>query len=488
MKPFRIFVFFAVVICLLLALGMVFPSGGLRLPGGIRLQFFSPAGLFEKDSLPPVADFDHLIAVSGLSDDPEEGADQLLPPFDEADSFSAQPDSILVAGLNADSLRATLQRIEFSPDAPDLLVPFFRQLSLLLTDPAARARVLHYGDSQIENDRMTALIRHRLQKRFGGTGTGLIPAVPLYSGNLAYSQEISGDWRRFTFFGNRDSSVKHRSYGSMGAFALVPASEGEQWPQLSFRFNTRRRTGQVERVRLFMHSFADGARLAFSANDSLCDTLGPLPAGYAVTEFDPGQRLHKLALSAGFPEGGRIYALSFESAAGVQVDNIAMRGSSGLLFSKLNRQQLHEMMASLSPTLLLLQYGGNAVPYIDAAFYERTFKRELRSIQGLCPGVAVIVIGPSDMSIREKGRFVSHPNLVPVRDALRRAALESGVAFWDLYEAMGGRDVMPSFVAADPPLASTDYIHFTPLGANLMAGMFYQALILEYDEWERGLP
>ena len=87
------------------------------------------------------------------------------------------------------------------------------------------------------------------------------------------------------------------------------------------------------------------------------------------------------------------------------------------------------------------------------------------------------------MSLKEKGGFVTYPGIEPVRDALRSAALATGFAFWDLYEAMGGRNSMPSFVHADPPLALTDYVHFTALGVNLVAEMFYNSLMAEYDRY-----
>ena len=48
---------------------------------------------------------------------------------------------------------------------------------------------------------------------------------------------------------------------------------------------------------------------------------------------------------------------------------------------------------------------------------------------------------------------------------------------------MGGYNSMPSFVNADPALASTDYVHFTELGVNLVAEMFYNALMLEYRKY-----
>jgi hypothetical protein len=88
------------------------------------------------------------------------------------------------------------------------------------------------------------------------------------------------------------------------------------------------------------------------------------------------------------------------------------------------------------------------------------------------------------MSLRENGKYITYPGLEAIRDALRNAALESGFGFWDLYEAMGGKNSMPSFVNANPALASPDYIHFNNLGINLVAEMFYNALMVEYSEFE----
>ena len=223
--------------------------------------------------------------------------------------------------------------------------------------------------------------------------------------------------------------------------------------------------------------------MAFMVNDTVTDTIRHMADGFSVTDYRHPASIRELRLAMDLPQGGRIYGLSFESHRGLQMDNIAMRGGSGLIFTKMNHSQQRKMMEYLDPGLLILQYGGNVVPYINAARYQRSFIRELAFLKEVCPGVPVIVIGPSDMSLKEKGVFVTYPGIEPVRDALRNAALESGFAFWDLYEAMGGYNSMPSFVHADPPLASTDYIHFTALGVNLVAEMFYNALMLEYNRY-----
>jgi len=504
MKPFRIFIFFATVAAWLFFLALIFPRQGITVAPGMTLRFMDHTRLLERDTIAGNRVVDRLVATSTVTEDPEEGFDPgegSVPKEGfaleegmhgegrpggaapgEAVRQGESPLLLAVDPANTDSLKQSVYRIAFPAGGERLLDPFFKKLSGLKDGSLARTRILHYGDSQIENDRMTALIRYRMQRVFGGSGTGLVQPIPLYSGSMAYEQEEGGEWLRYTFFWKRDSTIQHHAYGVMGAFASVPMPAGEEWPWLRYTFNTRRRTGHFDRVRVFLHSYADSASMVFVVNDTITDTIRPIAGGFSVADFRHTGDISRVGLHLCLPQGGRMYGISFESYRGLQVDNIAMRGGSGLIFTKMNREHQLRMLELLSPGLLILQFGGNVVPYIDAGFYHRAFRRELTFLRDLCPDVPVIVIGPSDMSLKENGRFITYPGVEPVRDALKRAALESGCAFWDLYEAMGGYNSMPSFVHAAPPLASTDYVHFTPLGVNLVAEMFYNALMLEYSQ------
>ncbi|HER08738.1 MAG TPA: hypothetical protein ENO20_07485 [Bacteroides sp.] len=526
MRPFRILIFFAAVGMLLMIIALALPDEGIRITKNIRIAFFSFQDLYQQESYFMDAEVEELLSLSSVTEDPETdpGPDPLVPPvlspnadpaeskgegtaaavpFTEGDSPAKTikvetvpaktiPEETIpvetaaakpVRPVNADSLAHAVFRLQFAEGQENVLAPFFRELDGLRTGTVRRTRIIHYGDSQIENDRMTGLIRYRLQQHFGGSGTGLVPAVPIYDRHLAYRQDQKGDWERHTFFGKRDPAVSHNAYGAMAAFASVPPAGGEM-PSLHFAFNTGRRTGRCDRIRVFFHSEAGDASLVLRVNDTIADTLSHLPPGYHMADLSIGTGVEELGLYTGFPRGGRIYGLSFETDSGLQVDNIPMRGSSGLVFSKMDRDQLGAMLEDLSPGLLILQFGGNVVPFLtDADYYRRAFRRELRFIRGLCPDVPVIVIGPSDMSLKERGQFITYPAVEQVRDALKSATLQSGCGFWDLYEAMGGDNSMPSFVQADPPLAKKDYIHFTPLGANLVAEMFYNALMLEYRNY-----
>jgi len=481
MKPFRTFIFFAAVLLLISLVALVVPEQGIGIGGDLRLSFLSFSDLSLSDSLAPGEKVERLLAGSLLTDDPEsdQGTDLYLVTEGKEEAGGPQ-----VIPVNADSLKQQIHRITIPQGGAQQLHAYFDRLNRIASGRTRHTRILHFGDSQIENNRMTALIRYRLQKHFGGSGTGLVQAIPLYSRSLSYDQEQSGDWLRYTFFGKRDSTITHKSYGIMGAFASVPTTVEDDWPFLNYRFNSARRSGQVSRIRIFMHSYVDSASVALQINETLRDTLTYLSDGFSVANYQHHEMIDELKLSFNLPEGGRIYGISFESSGGLQMDNIAMRGGSGLIFTGMDWSTQKAMLDHLSPGLILLQYGGNVVPYMNAAYYQRAFKRQLQFFKAACPDIPIIVIGPSDMSIREDGVFVTYPGLEKIRDALKNAALESGFGFWDLYEAMGGYNSMASFVHADPPLASTDYVHFTGTGVNLVAEMFYNALMLEFNEYD----
>jgi hypothetical protein len=166
------------------------------------------------------------------------------------------------------------------------------------------------------------------------------------------------------------------------------------------------------------------------------------------------------------------------------MDNIAARGGAGYEFPKMDQALLRTMYDGLNVKLLVLQYGGNVLPNIksaeEAERYGRFFGAQIARFKKIIPGVCVIVIGPSDMSIKEGDTYVTRPFLEEIRDAMKANTLAQGGVFWDMYAAMGGRGSMSSWVEADPPLAATDYTHFSPAGAKKVGELFYTALINDY--------
>ena len=97
----------------------------------------------------------------------------------------------------------------------------------------------------------------------------------------------------------------------------------------------------------------------------------------------------------------------------------------------------------------------------------------------MAPEARIIFIGPSDMATVDSTGVVSSYNVLPeVVQTLKEAANQSGAAFWNMYEAMGGKGSMAKWVRSG--LAGSDYVHFSPGGAKKMAHMLYETLQFYY--------
>ena len=145
------------------------------------------------------------------------------------------------------------------------------------------------------------------------------------------------------------------------------------------------------------------------------------------------------------------------------------------------------MFSQMNTELIILQFGGNAIPFFtDSAKvdrYARYFKSQINTVKKLRPNSTIVVIGPSDMSELVDGVRQSYKFLSYCVKTLKESSLETGSIYWDLFSAMGGANSMPAWVEQD--LAAQDYIHFSNAGAKIASQFFYEALMAEYGQWAR---
>ena len=93
-------------------------------------------------------------------------------------------------------------QIHMNSESKRTLFEFFEELSKA-TKKRNKINVCHYGDSQIEGDRMTAFIRQRLQTQFGGAGPGLIPVINVYN-TISFRHNYSSNFKRKIIFGKEN--------------------------------------------------------------------------------------------------------------------------------------------------------------------------------------------------------------------------------------------------------------------------------------------
>lgn len=348
-------------------------------------------------------------------------------------------------------------------------------------------QVLHYGDSQIEGDRISGTLRKRWQDRWGGYGPGIQPPIPLVQ-SFALTQKATGSWKRHTRFGRRDTTDLDENYGLLASYATADTVDGPACIQVGRERRSPAGFGQWDHVALAHDTVR--APCVIRVDGQPVDTLipGSLPSTLILPGTAMDASLDPIEVCFhGIPP--RLFSLH-PVGAGVQWHSVAMRGASGTLFRKLDRAPFSKQLREIGPDLIVLQFGGNTVPYTrDTAAAQRYggwFERQIQLFQVLAPTAAILVIGPSDMAQKTGLAWTPFPLLDAVRVALREASLDAGVAHWDLLNAMGGLGSMPAWVSSTPPLAGPDHVHFTPRGARQVGEWLDRALWAEFRRWERG--
>lgn len=344
-------------------------------------------------------------------------------------------------------------------------------------------RVIHYGDSQIEGDRMTGLLRSYFQSRYGGTGPGMQPLSPFVP-HAAVKHESVGTWHRYVSFGRKDQRLTSGKYGIRGvAHAYVHDSSRKAGFDAMVHYQSRgwgsRSFRKYHRVTLSHGPISEPFELSVFSHDSLWQSglMEPGPAGRIVLESKQPISNVSLAFNGPSPIFNHV---SLDGMGGVAVDNVAMRGSSGYTFTFMDEGHFGNSLNASNVGLVILQFGGNSIPHIDAESkaktYGRKIQRQIQLFKRLLPEADILLVGPSDMANKQGLDWVSYPFVTSVRDAMQQAAMAEGIVFFDLLALMGGAGSIAVWAAMDPPLAGPDHIHFTPSGARLVGKALVKAI------------
>lgn len=442
MKPLTVFFRLAVVLVFLGIIVAVFPKDGLNLLG-VNLRMPTMKDIFFSKQV-EYADVEKILVS------------------DTSDTVSKRQEPEIIG-------------FEYGKEAKEQLYRFFRSLE---QSHDTAVRVLHYGDSQIEADRISGYLRNELQKKFGGRGRGEIPMYSLsqikditynYSSAWAF-QSILQPQNGYNRYGVMMSSIK----------ALADAAVTE----INFASPTNCE------LTIYYSSPDKDSRLKISdRQNTILET--PIPQTDLLQQKSISLTSANKYLRIEVDAGAELYGMDISENSGVYLDNVSLRGSSGWGIRRSNKQLFEDMANLLNVRLVIMQFGVNAIPQSerkivkDYTFYKTEFSKQLKFLHAAMPDAAIIVVGVSDRSIRKGDSYVTNPNIFKLRQAQKEASLENDCIFWDLFEAMGGENSMPAWVLRDEPLANKDFIHFNSKGAEAVATMFLNALWKEYKAFER---
>lgn len=361
-------------------------------------------------------------------------------------------------------------------DSTHQMYPFYHALELAESKQGV-ARILHYGDSPTTADSITADVRSLLQERFGDAGHGFVLIAkpwPWY-GHRGVDLHGSG-WKIEAASQNRAKDGLHglggvSFTGSPGAISRIHLETAHS------------------RIEVEFEQQPQGGAFTVSAGEQLLgqvDTQGELEPGFHQFPLPEGTTDVAIAVKSG---SVRLFGVSLEKdSPGVIYDSLGVNGGQvQMVLRYYEKNQWSEELQHQKPDLLVLNYGTNEsgfASYIDTS-YGKELREVIARVKAALPGTPILIMSPMDRGEKRSdgsiGTLATIPKLVEIQ---RLAALETGCAFFNTYQAMGGEGTMGRWYSTQPRLVSADFMHPLPQGARKVGLLLDEALISGFGQYE----
>jgi hypothetical protein len=379
---------------------------------------------------------------------------------------------------------------------------FFK--AMLAQKDSCVVRIAHYGDSQLEGDRMSWIVRKKFHEKFGGSGLGYVPLKDLTP--ISYIRKSSGNWAKHTVFKDRSSKNNYGISGAVfrfGKYAVHQSDEDSASKGESENANAINKSsvkGPYSNATVVVQTTEKysyhNISVLYGNSESNCimnlydiksgekvfsDTLPPSLDANMIkhTVSSPIYNLKIEFISDNSPD---FYGIYLDDKSGVQVDNYAIRGHSGDGLMMIKDDQLGKMIKLLNTKLVIFQYGANVVPYVKSEkaceWLEDLYYKLFMKFRRAAPDISILVIGSGDMAYENEGEYKSYSYLPKINQAERNAALKSGCAYLDLFNLMGGLNSI--LVWTEKRLAVTNG-HFSNKGQEIIANELVNSLLIEYN-------
>ncbi len=371
----------------------------------------------------------------------------------------------------------------------EYLSVFFDKLYALEQKKKEQVRIAVFGDSMLDADMLVMQFRHYLQKRFGGLGVGFVPITSVSApGRYSIKHSFSSNWGKQTFLRKKDTIFP---FGVNGEVFFIGDTASVQKASVTFR-----RGGAYRELPLINPKLFYGKRRSY-------DSVKVAPIIVSVKADSLKQKLDlkgdKSLNSVSLPNGAKkliltvedsgtlpLYGVSFASQNGVIVDNLAVRGNSGLPISRLKTNLMRAFDSYFDYDLIILSYGTNVFnPDYEKGYdwYGRRMQRVVEHLRNCFSGADFIVVSMADRAVKIDEEMQTPKGLPDFVKVEQNIADSTQSAFFSMYDAMGGAGSMRTWVETEPPLANKDYTHFNAKGAEKAAGLFYDWLMQQYEKY-----
>ncbi len=367
-----------------------------------------------------------------------------------------------------------IDRLNVIHDKTGTLKPLMQLLQGLKNFPENKSivSIIHIGDSHLQAGFITKVIRVNLQKSFGNAGRGLVVPLKLAGTNQPRDYSISSDEK---WEGARMVQRNQPYIFGLSGIAIQTSDSNyelrlETYPdsanELDYRFN---------RVTVF-HSNASYPEVKDSWWTEVLS-----PYAYSINLKWPTDILQlKERNSSKLPQ--TYHAFSLENGHGGVLYHTV--GVNGAQYKDYSEQALFfQQLSVLAPKLIVISLGTNESfgrSFSTSAFTEEMdeFMYQLRKAN---PHAAFILTTPAEDYRLYQRKRIPNERIALVRNAIVRYAESAGIAYWDCFEATGGKGSCAQWNKND--LMANDQVHFNAAGYELQGELFTQAFMKLYNTY-----
>ncbi len=375
--------------------------------------------------------------------------------------------------------------IDFSPDGHGMK-PLYDALArkAALGRPV---RIAVLGDSYIQGDILTAPLRSLLQQAWGGSGVGLVPMSN--SGSNEFRRSVKHEFGRWEeHLANKRSGYDAARYGTLTASYFTTASS--TWTALTGVNKYARLDSCYSSTLIYYAPTATAtARVSVTPDGktTLRHTLGGTP-GFGAVSVDGLMGGVRWDIESSSNNMTFIGVSMDPTTDGIALDNFAMESLSGYHLGSIPESLLSDFDRVRHYDLVVVMFGQNIanVKATKASNYDGYIKqmsRVMELLKSSMPDTGFLLVSIGDRNVKRAGSWVTPDGIKLMVAAQQTVAMESGVAFFNLYEAMGGEGSVASLVEAG--MANKDYTHINHRGGEKLAPLFADAMLWGYECYGR---
>ena len=398
----------------------------------------------------------------------------------------SEPDSLLpppptVKPAFVDTCRGGMTCIEdYSDSTLRGMTPFYRALDELATHPRL-VRVAYFGDSFIEADILTADLRAMLQERYGGCGVGFVTITSMTSGYRPTVRHNFSGWQSHSVM---DSVFFDRSKQGISGHYFIPHPDA--YVELRGQKNYASRLDTCEHASIFFYN-KDSVLLSARVNKGENKNYSLAPSD-GLQQIQVDGRIGSIRWTVDRADSTLFYGLAMDGKKGIILDNFSLRGSSGLSLRGIPVQMLKQFNRQRPYDLIILEYGLNVATERGRNYdnYQKGLITAIEHLKECFPQAGILLLSVGDRDYKnENGELRTMPGVKNLIRYQQNIAAESGIEFWNMFDAMGGDGSMAKLVHAKPSMANYDYTHINFRGGKHLAGLLYETMIYGKEQYDR---